>query len=87
MMSEAFKESLRRFIIERFMGGKGSVADEDSLFAAGILDSFGMLELIAFLEKERGLVVSPGEVTMDNFDSLERIMRLVRRKDKEDGSR
>jgi acyl carrier protein/D-alanine--poly(phosphoribitol) ligase subunit 2 len=79
-MEKPFKDEIRDFIIKTFMAGKGSIADGDSLFASNILDSFGMLELIAFIEKNYKINVTPSEVTLNNFDSLDKIIQLIQRK-------
>jgi acyl carrier protein len=79
-MEKPLKEEIRDFIIKTFMAGKGSIADSDSLFASNILDSFGMLELIAFIEKKCKIYVTPSEVTLNNFDSLNKIIQLIQRK-------
>lgn len=49
------------------------VADDEELFSAGVLDSVAMMALIAFLEEQTGGDVRPSDVTLDNFDTLDRI--------------
>ena len=50
------------------------LADATPLYSAGILDSFMLLSLIAFLEKRSGAAVPTADITLDNFDSIERIL-------------
>lgn len=50
---------------------------ETELFSAGLLDSVGMMQVIAFLEERGGIDVRPADVTLDNFDSVSRIMAYV----------
>jgi acyl carrier protein len=74
------KEQLRVFIVNTFMGGQGPLKDSESLFAANVIDSFAMLELLAFIEKKFGISVNPSEVTMENFDSISKIVQLIEKK-------
>jgi acyl carrier protein len=49
----------------------------EPLFSTGILDSFAMVDLLAYLEETAGFKVRPQEVNLDNLDSIERIVRYV----------
>ena len=53
---------------------------ETLLFSSGMIDSFAMVSLIVFIERSCGIRIKPTEVTMDNLDSIERILRLADRK-------
>ncbi|MDS9468297.1 acyl carrier protein [Paracoccus sp. MBLB3053] len=50
---------------------------ETELFSSGLLDSVSMVGLITFIEEKTGAVIQPGDVTLENFDSVERIMAYV----------
>jgi acyl carrier protein len=82
-MNKGNRELIRKFIIDTFQTGKGTVGDHDSLFGGAVLDSFGLLELIAFLEKQFDISVHPGEVSMEGFDSIDKITGFVDRKQRE----
>lgn len=62
----------------------GVCADEyDSrtpLFSSGILDSFNLIALMTYIEHEAGFRINPAEVSLDNFDSVERMLRFVERR-------
>ena len=53
------------------------------LFSSGIVDSFTPITLMTFLESQCGFRIGPMEVTLDNFDSIERILRFAERKTRE----
>ena len=55
-------------------------SDDDSLLAAGIIDSMLMVDLIAFLEQEYALQIDEDDMTPENFDSVHAIAEYVRRK-------
>jgi acyl carrier protein len=43
----------------------------------GVLDSFSMVDLIAFIEKEAEIKMKPGDVRLDNLDSIGCILNYV----------
>lgn len=56
------------------------MADIDStslLFSEGVIDSFSLVNLIMMIEKQSGIRVPSGDVNLDNFDSVERILAYV----------
>lgn len=58
-----------------------SDVDEDmSLFSDGTIDSVGMIDLITFIEDSTGIEVGQSDVTLENFDSIARIVAYVRSK-------
>ncbi|MFT4014131.1 MAG: phosphopantetheine-binding protein [Paracoccus sp. (in: a-proteobacteria)] len=50
---------------------------QTELFSSGLLDSVSMVSLITFIEERAGAVVQPSDVTIENFDTAERIMAYV----------
>jgi len=71
------------FIKKRFLRQDRALGYEESLFANNVIDSFGMLELIAFIEKSFKIRISPSEVKIENFDTIGNILRLINSKVKE----
>jgi acyl carrier protein len=54
--------------------------DEDSFSDRGIIDSTGILELVAFVESQFGIAVLDEEMIPENLDSLSKLARYVERK-------
>lgn len=55
--------------------------DEDTLlFSEGVLDSFSMMSIIAFMERQAGIRVGATEVTLQNLDSISRMVAYTQRK-------
>ena len=50
---------------------------EDALISDGLLESFDLIQLIALLSDEFGIEISNHYVTIENFDSLDKITALV----------
>ena len=73
---------LRDFILENFLYGDRNtpLAADDSFSGRGIVDSTGILELVAFVETSFGISVADEEIVPENFDSIERLTRYVNRK-------
>lgn len=76
------RETLRDFVAENFMlGAKADVpADGESLVGNGVIDSTGVLELVAFVEEQFGLFVEDDELIPENLDSISNIIGFVARK-------
>lgn len=53
------------------------IGEETELFSTGILDSVAMLNVISFVEEKARVEISPGDVTLDNFDTVSRILGYV----------
>lgn len=81
-MAEELKAELREFIINAFMRGKGSVKDNESLFERGVMDSFGILEFVSFIEKRFKISFNPSEITLDNFNCVNKVAQLIEKKAK-----
>ena len=54
--------------------------DEDSLLQYGVIDSLGVLELVAFAGREFSVQIQSAEITPENFDSVRRFADFIRRK-------
>ena len=53
------------------------LGDEDRLLERGVIDSMGVMELLAFLRTEFGVVVADEDITESNLGTLADIARYV----------
>ena len=53
---------------------------DTSFLQAGIVDSTGVLELVAFLEETFGIRVNDSDMSTDNLDSIDKVTRFVEAK-------
>lgn len=75
------REQIRGFILENFLfSNDGRLADSESLVRNGLIDSTGVLELIAYLEETFGIKVADEEMVPDNLDSVDSILAFLARK-------
>lgn len=66
-------EDLIRFLRD-FLNIEDEIDSETELFSAGLLDSVAMMNIIGFVEEKAGIEVRPADVTLENFDSVARIV-------------
>lgn len=72
---------IRKFMIENFLfEDNGNLYEDTSFLENGIIDSTGVLELIAFLEKTYGISIEDQEIVAENLDSIGRVAAYVHRK-------
>ena len=73
---------VRTFIEENYLFREAlsDLSDTDSLLESGMMDSTGILELVAFLESEFPIVMSDAEIVPENLDSIASIAGYVERK-------
>jgi acyl carrier protein len=76
------ESAVTAFIVENFLFGNenDAPAPKDSFMETGLIDSTGILELVAFLEEEYEIEVADEELTPENLDSVHNIAQYVERK-------
>lgn len=73
-------ETLLAFVRGDLLKGRHVKLDADTyLFDEGMVDSLGILRLIAFLELEIGRPITDGEVVMEHFRTIRTIDRTFGR--------
>jgi acyl carrier protein len=81
MSEEKIGTTVSEFIAKNFLFDKNKKVEEyTSLLGSGVLDSTGVLELIAFLETTFSLKFKDEELVAENFDSVEKIKSFIARK-------
>jgi acyl carrier protein len=58
----------------------GELRQAEPLFSAGIIDSLNLIDLITFTEQHFAFRVPAEDVTLDNWDSVDKIVAYVARK-------
>ena len=73
---------VKTFIVDNFLFGQGGdkITDDASLMDNGIVDSTGVLELVAFLEETWSIAVEDEELVPENLDTLGNITRFIQKK-------
>ncbi len=73
------RDDLLVYMKEKLKVDVAALTDETPLFSSSLIDSFSMVDLVVFLEKQGGFKLSPTDVSLDNLDSIQRIMQFVER--------
>ena len=73
--------AIRSFILQKFPAARRrAINDNTPLLESGIIDSLGVLEVIAYLERSFSIAVSDDELVPDNFANVDRITLFVQNK-------
>ena len=72
------KETLAKFINDNFIKESGiALNDTTSFLDEGIIDSTGVMELVAFVESTFGVTIEDEEIIPDNFDSIAKLTNFI----------
>jgi acyl carrier protein len=73
------EDVVRAFIVEELLHGDppDELSGSTYLIEENIIDSLGIFETVAFLEQRFSVTIEAEEVTIDNFETLDAICRLV----------
>jgi len=81
-MADSVEEKVQQFIVRNLMLKRGGVQlDPDQpLLESGIMTSFGIVELVTYLESTFGVTIEDHDVVPDNFQTVRAITKLVEAK-------
>lgn len=72
------RQELRAFLADTFvLGPEDELEDDTSLLRAGVIDSTGVLEVVAYLESRYGIEIGDEEIVPENMDSIQGLSRFV----------
>jgi len=72
---------IQSFILRTFPAARKRAINENvQILESGIVDSLGVLDIVAFLEKSFMIKISDDELTPENFASVNRLAEFVKNK-------
>ena len=79
------EQQMRQFIVDNFLFGdtESKFSNDDSFLDREIIDSTGVLELVAFLEEKYEIKIKDNELVPANLDSINCLVRFIDRKSRE----
>jgi acyl carrier protein len=78
---EQIKQQILEFITTNFLFDDSiKLGHEDSLLETGVIDSTGVLELVAFIEETYEIKVEDEEIIPENLDSIQNITLYISQK-------
>lgn len=75
------QDQVRAFVTSNFyVADPSALLNSESLLDSGIMDSTGVLEVIAFIEETFNVSVEDAEMLPENLDSIDNITNFIVRK-------
>jgi acyl carrier protein len=71
-------EHLLGFLCSNFMVEKDEIDLEKSLIDTGVIDSIGLIEIAAFIEREYSFKVKEEQINRENFGSVVKIVEFIK---------
>ena len=69
---------IRDYIRKQFpLARQKEIGDDDSLLEEGLIDSLGVLEVVAFLESQFSILLSDEEMLSDNFETISTLSAFI----------
>ena len=75
-------QQIRKYLVENllYVDDASQYDNDTSFIREGLIDSMGVMELVAFIQSEFGVTTENHEVVVENFDSVGKLANFVRRK-------
>ncbi len=79
-MDEKIRQYLAETLLIEFGDDPAATSEDTNLFESGLIDSFGFVQLVAFLEKSFDIKITDDEVLSDALSSFAKIRSFVEAK-------
>ncbi|MFN8008876.1 MAG: acyl carrier protein [Terriglobia bacterium] len=82
ILKNSVEQEIRSYVLHNLIFGDEPrmPGDQDSFLDKGIIDSTGVLELVAFLQDTFGIQVEDEEIVPENLDTVGNLIRFVQNK-------
>jgi acyl carrier protein len=70
---------IKAYVCELAFVEEEEIGEDGALFSAGLIDSVSLIELVGFVEQRCKIKITPGQLTLENWDSLSRIRDFIAR--------
>lgn len=77
------RETLRNFIVSDVLGGMAGVelGYDDDLLLSGLINSLGVMRLVAYTQTQFGIDIPMEDVVIENFQTIEAIDAYLKTRD------
>ena len=72
-----YKESIKSFVIEELLDDLDSVDEDEVLLSDDLVDSIGMVRLVAHIEETFDISIPAEHLTIENFRSINTISKYL----------
>jgi acyl carrier protein len=83
MTAVQYIDPLREYVVHTHLDGRADVTAATPLLEWGVIDSFGLADLLRFIDERFAIAVPTEEITPENFESLSQLGALLSRLDAE----
>lgn len=73
-------QDIRTFLIDEFLSGDSEILTEDVPLLGNVIDSQGVIELVAFIQQRFKIEIEDDEVSVENLESMRSVVALIERK-------
>lgn len=74
----SLQQDVRTFIVDNFLFGEDNgLKDDSSFLEEGIVDSTGIMQLVAFLQEQYRIAIEDEELIPDNLDSIRKVVAFI----------
>jgi acyl carrier protein len=80
MQTINIERDIRSYVVEHFLSGNSGRLRDDGSLLGDVIDSTGVLELIAYLQVHFNFTVEDDEVVPGNLDTINNLVVYVARK-------
>ncbi|QNT76169.1 acyl carrier protein [Dehalogenimonas etheniformans] len=82
MKTVDIESAIKSYLNDNFLNRLPNIIlkDDDSLFENGIVDSTGVLEMVAFIEQTFDIRVEDEDLIPENLDSINRLNAFIKTK-------
>lgn len=56
------------------------IEKDEALISSGLIDSFSLVDIALFVEREFGVRIDDAELSAENFDTLEELTQLIEKR-------
>ena len=74
------ERDLRSFVIQHFLSGNASKLPANGSLLGQVIDSMGVVALVAYLQEHFGITVEDEEVVPGNLDTVSHLVAYVSKK-------
>ena len=74
---KSLTEALAEFVRDEVVLDDLEIGVDTDLLLSGSVDSLGIIRITHWIEEEAGFVVDPGDVTLENFQTITKICEFI----------
>jgi acyl carrier protein len=75
------EEIIRNFIQQEILKDpERPIESDEALISSGLIDSFSLVDIALFVEREFGVRIDDAELSAENFDTLDELTTLIKQR-------